>query len=70
MYNLGEVNFIQGMLDFGNPKNSVGLKHNAELRKDANPLFGFLKKHTDITANIHLVTTVVTSSLIYAITFN
>jgi len=26
MYSLGEVNFIQGMLDFGNPKNSVGLK--------------------------------------------
>jgi hypothetical protein len=23
MYSLGEVNFIQGMLDFGNPKNSV-----------------------------------------------
>ena len=35
MYNLGKVNFIQGMLDFGNPKNSVGLKPNAELRKDA-----------------------------------
>ena len=35
MYSLGEVNFIQGMLDFGNPKNSVGLKPNAELRKDA-----------------------------------
>jgi len=32
---LGEVDFIQGMLDFGNPKNSVGLKPNAELRKDA-----------------------------------
>ena len=26
MYSLGEVNFIQGMFDFGNPKNSVGLK--------------------------------------------
>ena len=26
MYSLGEVNFIQGMHDFGNPKNSVGLK--------------------------------------------
>ena len=26
MYSLGEVNFIQGMLDLGNPKNSVGLK--------------------------------------------
>jgi len=26
MYSLGEVNFIQGMLDFGTPKNSVGLK--------------------------------------------
>jgi len=26
MYSLGEVNFMQGMLDFGNPKNSVGLK--------------------------------------------
>ena len=35
MYSLGEVNFIQGMHDFGNPKNSVGLKPNAELRKDA-----------------------------------
>ena len=35
MYSLGEVNFIQEMLDFGNPKNSVGLKPNAELRKDA-----------------------------------
>jgi len=35
MYSLGEVNFIQGMRDFGNPKNSVGLKPNAELRKDA-----------------------------------
>jgi len=35
MYSLGEVNFIQGMLDFGTPKNSVGLKPNAELRKDA-----------------------------------
>ena len=35
MYSLGEVNFIQGMLDFGNPKNSDGLKPNAELRKDA-----------------------------------
>ena len=35
MYSLGEMNFIQGMLDFGNPKNSVGLKPNAELRKDA-----------------------------------
>jgi len=33
MYSLGEVDFIQGMLDFGNPKNSVG--PNAELRKDA-----------------------------------
>ena len=38
MYSLGEVNFIQGMLDFGNPKNSVGLKPNAELRKDAKAL--------------------------------
>ena len=35
MYSLGEVNFIQGMLDFGTPKNSVGLKPNAEFRKDA-----------------------------------
>ena len=35
MYSLGEVNFIQGMLNFGNCKNSVGLKPNAELRKDA-----------------------------------
>jgi len=35
MYSLGEVNFMQGMLDFGNPKNSLGLKLNAELRKDA-----------------------------------
>ena len=35
MYSLGEVDFIQGMLDFVNPKNSVGLKPNAELRKDA-----------------------------------
>ena len=26
MYSLGEVNFIQGMLDFCNCKNSVGLK--------------------------------------------
>jgi len=26
MYSLGEVNFIQEMLDFSNPKNSVGLK--------------------------------------------
>jgi hypothetical protein len=26
MYSLGEVNFIQGMHDFGNCKNSVGLK--------------------------------------------
>jgi len=26
MYSLGEVNFIQGMLDFGNPKNILGLK--------------------------------------------
>ena len=26
MYSLGEVNFIQGMHDFGNPKSSVGLK--------------------------------------------
>ena len=32
---LGEVNFIQGMHDLGNCKNSVGLKPNAELRKDA-----------------------------------
>ena len=31
----GFHDFIQGMLDFGNPKNSVGLKPNAELRKDA-----------------------------------
>ena len=35
MYSLGEVKFIQGMLDLGNCKNSVGLKPNAELRKDA-----------------------------------
>ena len=35
MYSLGEVDFIQGMLDFGNPKNSVWLKPNAELRKEA-----------------------------------
>ena len=35
MYSLGEVDFIQGMLDLGNCKNSVGLKPNAELRKDA-----------------------------------
>ena len=35
MYCLGEVNFIQGMHDLGNCKNSVGLKPNAELRKDA-----------------------------------
>jgi hypothetical protein len=35
MYSLGEVNFIQGMHDLGNCKNSVGLKPNAELRKDA-----------------------------------
>ena len=35
IYSLGEVDFIQGMLDFGNCKNSVGLKPNAELRKDA-----------------------------------
>ena len=35
MYSLGEMNFIQGMLDLGNCKNSVGLKPNAELRKDA-----------------------------------
>jgi hypothetical protein len=35
MYSLGEVNFIQGMLDFGKPKNSVGLKPNAEWKKDA-----------------------------------
>jgi len=35
MYSLREVNFIQEMLDFSNPKNSVGLKPNAELRKDA-----------------------------------
>jgi hypothetical protein len=35
MYSLGVVNFIQGMLDFGNPKNSVGLKPKAKLRKDA-----------------------------------
>ena len=26
MYSLGEVNFIQGMHDLGNCKNSVGLK--------------------------------------------
>jgi len=26
MYSLGEVNFIKGMLNFGKPKNSVGLK--------------------------------------------
>ena len=32
MYSLGEVNFIQGMLDFGNPKNSVGLKPALALR--------------------------------------
>ena len=38
MYSLGEVNFIQGMLNFGNPKNSYGLKPNAELRKDAKAL--------------------------------
>jgi len=31
MYSLGEVDFIQGMLDFGNPKNSVKLKPNAVL---------------------------------------
>ena len=35
MYSLGEMNFIQGMLNLGNCKNSVGLKPNAELRKDA-----------------------------------
>jgi len=35
MYSLGEMNFIQGMHDLGNCKNSVGLKPNAELRKDA-----------------------------------
>ena len=35
MYSLVEVNFIQGMHDLGNCKNSVGLKPNAELRKDA-----------------------------------
>ena len=29
MYSLGEVNFIQGMHDFGNPKNSIGLKPNS-----------------------------------------
>jgi hypothetical protein len=31
MYSLGEVDFIQGMLNLGNPKNSVGLKPNAVL---------------------------------------
>ena len=35
MYSLGEVDFIQGMLDLGTPKNSVGLKPKAKLRKDA-----------------------------------
>ena len=35
MYCLGEVNFIQGMHDSGNAKNSVGLKPNAEWKKDA-----------------------------------
>jgi hypothetical protein len=35
MNSLGEVNFIQGIYDLGNCKNSVGLKPNAELRKDA-----------------------------------
>jgi hypothetical protein len=32
MYSLGEVDFIQGMLDLGNPKNSVGLKPALALR--------------------------------------
>jgi len=35
MYSLGEEDFIQGMLDLGNCKNSVGLKPKAKLRKDA-----------------------------------
>ena len=35
MYSLGEVNFIQGMHVLGNCKNSVGLKPNAEWKKDA-----------------------------------
>ena len=35
MYSLGEVNLIQGLHDLGNCKNSVGLKPNAELKKDA-----------------------------------
>ena len=35
MYSLGEVNSKQGMHELGNCKNSVGLKPNAELRKDA-----------------------------------
>ena len=39
-------------------------------KNNLSPLFGFFKKHTDITVNINLVTTVVTSLLIYAITFN
>jgi hypothetical protein len=42
MYSLGEVNFIQGMLDLGNCKNSVGLKPNAELRKDAKAPSAFI----------------------------
>jgi hypothetical protein len=48
-HSLGEVDFIQGMLDFGNPKNSVGLKPNAELRKDAKaPSYNIGKKKGDV----------------------
>jgi len=41
MYSLGEVNFIQGMYDFGNPKNSVVHqgRNNAPVYKSINPLF-------------------------------
>jgi hypothetical protein len=45
MYSLGEVDFIQGMLDLGTPKNSVGLKPKAKLRKDAKaPSYNIGKK--------------------------
>jgi hypothetical protein len=45
MYSLGEVDFIQGMLDLGPPKNSVGLKPKAKLRKGAKaPSYNIGKK--------------------------
>jgi hypothetical protein len=47
MSSLGEVNFIQGMLDFGNPKNSVGLKPLNRTSKGI-PFLGYRGRNRDV----------------------